>query len=198
MENVEQFAKIEHNFLKLPSLLADACAAIAQISHAELLLFSRFLSSLVGCGGVLHIFANGGLAAEAAHLWTDCHTTERQEPLPRVVVPSCNGALLTMLANDFPPDQAVAQYVARGTEPGDGFMVMSHSGGAGRSTGLVLGTAAAQARGLSTFAITSRSGVALARYADTVVMIGTDGISPPAFEVAVSAYFHAALDEVTT
>ena len=186
------------NSINRASKLLSACAAtINNIQSADVSRLVTLLRYLFEAKSTLYVFANGGLAAEAVHLWTDMFVPSRTAMLPRTIVPAASGPLITMLINDNPPGMATAAYLQRAGELNDGVLIMSHSGGTGKSIDLVNGANVARDRGMRTLAVTTESHNALATASEQVVVIGNPTLPPPVFEVAVAAYLHAALEEMS-
>src|SRR5215510_14244520 len=107
-------------------------------------------------GGKLLICGNGGSAADAQHLATECVVRLEAEraPLPAIALTS-DTSLLTAAGNDYGFETIFARQVAGLGRPGDVFLAISTSG---NSSNVVRAVEEARRRGLSTLGLLGRDG----------------------------------------
>jgi D-sedoheptulose 7-phosphate isomerase len=135
---------------RLHAALADGPAAEA-IERAGALLVS-----VLGGGGQVLAFGNGGSAADAQHFVAELvgrfETTRRGFP---AVALTTDPSIVTAVANDLGFEAVFARQVDALGRPGDLAVGITTSGG---SPNVVRGLEAAKARGLRTIALTGRDG----------------------------------------
>src|SRR5712691_5655128 len=107
-------------------------------------------------GGKLLICGNGGSAADAQHLVTECMVRLEVEraPLPALAL-TTDTSLLTAAGNDHGFETIFARQVAGLGRPGDVLMAISTSG---NSLNVVRAVEAAQQRGLHTLGLLGKDG----------------------------------------
>lgn len=112
------------------------------------------LATRLLAGGRLLAVGNGGSAAEAQHLTAELvgrYSTERR-PLSAICL-HADTSSLTAIANDYGPQEAFARQVRAHARPGDVVMLLSTSG---RSPNVLAAAEAANAIGVTTWALTGR------------------------------------------
>jgi len=107
-------------------------------------------------GGKLLLCGNGGSAADAQHLATECMVRLEVEraPLPALAL-TTNTSLLTAAGNDHGFETIFARQVAGLGRPGDVLLAISTSG---NSLNVVRAVEAAQQRGLHTLGLLGKDG----------------------------------------
>ena len=107
-------------------------------------------------GGKLLICGNGGSAADAQHLATECMVRLEAEriPLPAIAL-TTDTSLLTAAGNDYGFETIFARQVAGLGRPGDVLMAISTSG---NSPNVVRAVEEAHRRGLRTLGLLGRDG----------------------------------------
>ena len=148
---------------RLHAALADGPVA-ADIERAGALLVE-----VVGGGGQVLAFGNGGSAADAQHFVAELvgrfERTRRGWPAVALTVDT---SVLTAVANDFGFDAVFARQVEALGRPGDLAIGITTSG---RSPNVVRGLETAKARGLRTIALTGGDGGAAGRLAEVHVNV---------------------------
>ena len=137
------------------AVLANLDVLAAPCHQAETLILStlRRGGKLLSCG-------NGGSAGDAQHLASELVNRFEgwRRPLPAVAL-SCDGAVLTSIANDLDYEQVFARQVDALGRSGDGLVVFSTSG---NSANVLAAVQVAQERGMWILAFTGRDGGVLA------------------------------------
>ncbi len=135
---------------RLHAALADG-PAVEAIERAGALLVS-----VLGGGGQVLAFGNGGSAADAQHFVAELvgrfETTRRGYP---AVALTTDPSIVTAVANDLGFEAVFARQVEALGRPGDVAVGITTSGD---SPNVVRGLEAASARGLRTIALTGRAG----------------------------------------
>lgn len=148
---------------RLHAALADGPVA-ADIERAGALLVE-----VVGGGGQVLAFGNGGSAADAQHFVAELvgrfERTRRGWP---AVALTADTTVLTAVGNDFGFDAVFARQVEALGRPGDLAIGITTSG---RSPNVVRGLEAAKARGVRTIALTGADGGAAGRLAEVHVNV---------------------------
>ena len=148
---------------RLHAALADGPVA-ADIERAGALLVE-----VVGGGGQVLAFGNGGSAADAQHFVAELvgrfERTRRGWPAVALTVDT---AVLTSVGNDFGFDAVFARQVEALGRPGDLAIGITTSG---RSPNVVRGLETAKARGVRTIALTGGDGGAAGRLAEVHVNV---------------------------
>jgi len=148
---------------RLHAALADGPVA-GDIERAGALLVD-----VVGGGGKVLAFGNGGSAADAQHFVAELvgrfERTRRGWPAVALTVDT---SVLTAVANDFGFDAVFARQVEALGRPGDLAVGITTSG---NSPNVVRGLEAAKARGLRTIALTGGDGGAAGRLAEVHVNV---------------------------
>ena len=152
---------------RLHAALADGPVA-ADIERAGALLVE-----VVGGGGQVLAFGNGGSAADAQHFVAELvgrfERTRRGWP---AVALTADTSVLKAVGNDFGFDAVFARQVEALGRPGDLAIGITTSG---RSPNVVRGLEAAKARGVRTIALTGADGGAAGRLAEVHVNVPETG-----------------------
>jgi D-sedoheptulose 7-phosphate isomerase len=120
-------------------------------------------------GGTLLLCGNGGSAADAQHIATECMVrlhTDRQ-PLPALAL-TTDTSLLTAAGNDYGFDTIFARQVAGLGRPGDVLLALSTSG---NSPNVVRAVDVARQRGLRTLGWLGKGGGCLAKMVDIAFIV---------------------------
>jgi D-sedoheptulose 7-phosphate isomerase len=124
---------------------------------------SRAITQAFAAGGKLLAFGNGGSATDAQHLATELvGRFERERAGLAALALTSDGSVLTSLANDGTFDRVFARQIEALGRPGDVAIGISTSG---NSPNVLAGIEAANARGLTTVALTGRDGGAAGKIA---------------------------------
>jgi D-sedoheptulose 7-phosphate isomerase len=142
------------------------------------LLLEQVAEVLLECqrrGGTIFVFGNGGSAATASHFACDLAKGTRTSSLPtfRVVALNDNVPLLTAWANDTSYDRVFAEQLVALVRPGDLVFAISASG---NSPNVLEAVRVAQLAGVTSVALTGRSGGQLGALADLVIRVPSDSI----------------------
>lgn len=127
------------------------------------------LAGLFADGRRLLVVGNGGSAAQAQHLTAELvgrYRTERG-PLSAICL-HADTSSLTAIANDYGIEEAFARQVRAHGRPGDVLLALSTSG---RSRNVLAAVDAANALGMSTWALTGEASSPLAECAHDVVQV---------------------------
>jgi len=148
---------------RVHAALADGPAAAA-IEQA-----GRLLVDVLGRGGQVLAFGNGGSTADAQHLVAELvGRFERDRRGWPAVALSVDPSIVTAVSNDYGFEQVFARQVEALGRPGDLAVGITTSGA---SPNVVRGLEAAKARGLRTIALTGRDGGAAGRLAEVHVNV---------------------------
>lgn len=130
------------------------------------------LAELMGGGGQLLLFGNGGSAADAQHIATELvgRFYRERRPLPALPL-TTNTSALTAIGNDMDFTEVFARQVAAYGRPGDAVVGISTSGNAAN---VLAGVAEARRMGLWTIGLTGRSGGKLATAVDDAICVPSD------------------------
>jgi D-sedoheptulose 7-phosphate isomerase len=144
-----------------------AAVAAGAIADAAEILIEAFRG-----GYKLLSFGNGGSAADAQHLAAElAGRFEAERPALPALALTTNSSDLTAIGNDYGFDAVFRRLVAAHGRLGDVAVAISTSG---TSANVVAGLREARDRGLSTIALTGRSGGELAPLADVAVIVPSD------------------------
>jgi len=139
--------------------LRDSAALKVQVAETQ----GGIIQAMVECmweslqqGGKLLWCGNGGSAADAQHLATECmvRLEAEREPLPAIAL-TTDTSLLTAAGNDHGFETIFARQVAGLGRPGDVLVAISTSG---NSPNVVRAVEEARRRGLSTLGLLGRDG----------------------------------------
>ena len=114
------------------------------------------ISAALGAGGKLLVFGNGGSAADAQHMAAEfVGRFQRERPAMAAIALTTDSSIVTSLANDYTFDWVFARQIEAIARRGDVALGISTSGG---SPNVLTALEAANARGLTTIALTGRDG----------------------------------------
>lgn len=144
-------------------LLSDL---IAQIGAA-----AQMVTGVLGSGGKVLFFGNGGSAATAEHLAAELvGRFLRERPgLPALAL-TAGSSTITALGNDYGFANLFARQITALGAPGDVAVAMSASG---TSPNVISGVAAARAAGLATIGLSGCGSAELATQVDQAIVIPT-------------------------
>jgi D-sedoheptulose 7-phosphate isomerase len=126
-------------------------------------------------GNTIFLVGNGGSAATASHWACDLAKGTRMGGAPtfRVMPLTDNVPLLTAWGNDTSYDRVFAEQLVSLARPGDLVALISASG---NSPNVLLAAEAAQSLGVTTLALTGRTGGKLRRMVDLALRVPSDSI----------------------
>ena len=131
--------------------------------------WGRRLAAVLVDGGRLLAAGNGGSASQAQHLTAELVGRYRDERPPLSAIALCvEGPAVTAIANDYGIEHLFARQVRGHGRPGDVLVAISTSG---TSANVLAAVDAAQECGLTTWALTGRSGNPLARRCDDALCV---------------------------
>jgi phosphoheptose isomerase len=135
---------------------------------------ARFMAERLRYGGKLLACGNGGSAADAQHLVSECvwRLDEDRDPIPAIAL-TTDGSTLTAIANDWEYAQVFARQVRALGTARDVLVAFSTSG---QSTNVLRAAKQASATGLGVIALTGRGGGALAGLADRWVEVPSKSV----------------------
>ena len=121
------------------------------------------ITAALAAGGKLLVFGNGGSAADAQHLATELvGRFERERAGMAAIALTTDTSVLTSIANDYGFERVFARQIEALGRGGDVAVGISTSG---TSPNVLAGIEAANARGLTTVALTGRDGGSIGRAA---------------------------------
>jgi D-sedoheptulose 7-phosphate isomerase len=163
---------------------AEACAASA--TQAAVI-----IADCLKAGGKLMLCGNGGSAGDAQHIAAEfIATLDHQRPRPglRALALTTDTSFLTAYSNDFGYEGIFARQVETLGDQGDVLVGISTSG---NSKNVCVATSAAKVKGITTIAMTGKTGGALAELADHLIAV-------PAAEIPLIQECHIALGHAIT
>lgn len=152
--------------------LQDSAALKMQIAATQ----ADVIQAMIDCiwerlqqGGKLLLCGNGGSAADAQHLATECmvRLQESRAPLPAVAL-TTDTSLLTAAGNDDGFDTIFARQVAGLGRPGDVLLVLSTSG---NSANVIRAVEEAQRRDIQTLGLLGKDGGKLGSLVDIGLIV---------------------------
>jgi D-sedoheptulose 7-phosphate isomerase len=160
-------------------LLTRLQAAVAESSRLKLqfaaeqgetvVAAARRLAEVLRTGGKLLLFGNGGSAADAQHLAAEfVNRFQVERPPLAALALTTDTSILTAVANDYDFLQIFAKQVQALGRPGDLAWGFSTSG---NSPNVVAGLKKARELGLSTLALSGRSGGPVAQAAELALIV---------------------------
>lgn len=156
--NMERSLEVHARFVEtcLPALIAAADALILAYRSGHKALF----------------FGNGGSAADAQHLAAEFlgRYLREREPLPALAL-STNSSAVTAIGNDYGYDYVFARQLQALAVPGDVAVGISTSGD---SVNVAEAVACARRLGLTTIALTGKSGGRLRGLADILIAVPSE------------------------
>ncbi|MFC5833545.1 D-sedoheptulose-7-phosphate isomerase [Nonomuraea insulae] len=142
------------------------------------------LAKVLGAGGRLLVCGNGGSAAEAQHLTAELVGRYKTERQPYAAIPlHSDSSSFTAIANDFGAEEVFSRQVRAHGRTGDVLLCLSTSG---RSKNILAANQAAQACGLTTWALTGAAPNPLSERAD-------DAVAVPVSDTAIVQEVHLVL-----
>jgi D-sedoheptulose 7-phosphate isomerase len=151
--------------------LAELEAPLAALSAdaARLERWGRRLATVLAGGGRLLAAGNGGSASQAAHLTSELVGRYRDERPPFSAIALCvEGSAVTAIGNDYGVEEIFARQVRGHGRPGDVLVALSTSG---RSANVLAAVDAANACGMSTWALCGRPANPLAERCDDALCV---------------------------
>jgi D-sedoheptulose 7-phosphate isomerase len=123
-------------------------------------------------GGQLLVFGNGGSAADAAHTAAELvGRFQRERHGYRAIALTADPSVVTSIANDYGYERVFARQVEALGRPQDVALAITTSG---ESPNVIAALQAARAAGLTTIALTGRSGGAAGQLADVHVNVPSE------------------------
>jgi D-sedoheptulose 7-phosphate isomerase len=151
----------------LDELVGPLAALHADAPRIEV--WGRRLAAVLTSGGRLLAAGNGGSASQAAHLTSELVGRYRDERPPFSAIALCaESAAVTAIGNDYGIDEVFARQVCGHGRPGDVLVALSTSG---HSANVLAAVAAANERGLVTWALSGRPGNPLAACCDEALCV---------------------------
>ena len=152
--------------------LHDSAALKKQIAATQSDIIQAMIDCIWTClqqGGKLLLCGNGGSAADAQHLATECmvRLQETRAPLPAVAL-TTDTSLLTAAGNDDGFDTIFARQVQGLGQPGDVLLALSTSG---NSTNVIRAVETAQRRAIQTIGLLGKDGGALGALVDISLVV---------------------------
>ncbi|MGA7578682.1 MAG: SIS domain-containing protein [Desulfobaccales bacterium] len=144
---------------------------------------ARRLAEVLRTGGKLLLFGNGGSAADAQHLAAEfVNRFQVERPPLAALALTTDTSILTAVANDYDFLQIFAKQVQALGRPGDLAWGFSTSG---NSPNVVEGLKKARELGLSTLALSGRSGGPVAQAAERALIVPSQ-VTPRIQEVHIT------------
>ncbi len=133
------------------------------------------VSNAIRSGNKLLIFGNGGSAADAQHIATELvgRYLHDRKALPAIAL-TVDSSILTAVANDYGFEEVFARQIEALGSPNDVAMAISTSG---NSSNVLRGLDAARRLGLSTIALSGKTGGKMASLADICICVPS-GVTP--------------------
>ena len=145
------------------------------------------ITAALAAGGKLLVFGNGGSAADAQHLATELvGRFERERAAMAAIALTTDTSVLTSIANDYGFERVFARQIEALGRGGDVALGISTSGS---SPNVLAGIEAANARGLTTVALTGRDGGSIGKAA--AIHINVAGTSTARVQEVHRTVIHA-------
>jgi phosphoheptose isomerase len=145
------------------------------------------ITAALAAGGKLLVFGNGGSAADAQHLATELvGRFERERAGMAAIALTTDTSVLTSIANDYGFERVFARQIEALGRGGDVALGISTSGS---SPNVLAGIEAANARGLTTVALTGRDGGSIGKAA--AIHINVAGTSTARVQEVHRTVIHA-------
>lgn len=156
--------RIEDDFDAHLRVVEAARSVIPELRSA-----AEVIAAALAAGGTCFALGNGGSAADAQHFAAELvgDFAGPGAPLSALAL-TCDGAVLTSIANDRSYDEVFARQLAALARPGDVVVAISTSG---RSRNVVRAAEAATSAGCAVIGLTAGGGGELAAHCDVVVDI---------------------------
>ena len=151
--------------------LAELQAPLAALSAdaPRLELWGRRLATVLLGGGRLLAAGNGGSASQAGHLTSELVGRYRDDRQPFSAIALCSEtSAVTAIGNDYGIEEVFARQVRAHGRPGDVLVALSTSG---RSANVLAAVDAANACGMSTWALCGRPASPLAERCDDALCV---------------------------
>jgi D-sedoheptulose 7-phosphate isomerase len=164
---VGRFGRLPAGHAHLDALMGPLAGLYAQTDRLER--WGRELAGVLGAGGRLLAVGNGGSACQAQHLTSELVGRYRDDRPPFSALALCTEtSALTAIGNDYGIEHLFARQVCGHGRPGDVLVALSTSG---TSPNVLAAVAAAEAAGMTTWALTGRPGNPLAVRADDALCV---------------------------
>jgi D-sedoheptulose 7-phosphate isomerase len=129
------------------------------------------LAQVLGAGGRVLVVGNGGSAAEAQHLTAELVGRYRDDRAPFSALALCtDSSAVTAIGNDYGAAEIFARQVRAHGREGDILVALSTSG---RSPNVLAAVDAAEAAGMTSWALTGPRGNPLAERCDDALCVGS-------------------------
>ena len=152
------------------------------------------ITAALAAGGKLLVFGNGGSAADAQHMASEfVGRFQREREALAAVALTTDTSALTSVANDFTFDWVFARQIEALARTGDVALGISTSGG---SPNVLTALEAANARGVTTIALTGRDGGAVGKAA--AIHVNVDHASTARIQEVHRTVIHAICELVET
>ena len=152
------------------------------------------ISAALGAGGKLLVFGNGGSAADAQHMAAEfVGRFQRERAAMAAIALTTDSSIVTSLANDYTFDWVFARQIEAIARRGDVALGISTSGG---SPNVLTALEAANARGVTTIALTGRDGGAVGKAA--AIHVNVDHASAARIQEVHRTVIHAICELVET
>jgi D-sedoheptulose 7-phosphate isomerase len=152
----------------------DSLAVALGALYAEAARLDRWgcrLAHVLSGGGRVLVAGNGGSAAEAQHLTAEIVGRYRDDRPPFSAIALCaEGSAVTAIGNDYGAEEVFARQVRAHGRTGDILVVLSTSG---RSPNVLAAADAAEAAGMTSWALTGPRGNPLAERCDDALCVGS-------------------------
>lgn len=182
--------RIHQHLLASADVKTQSAAACADISAAV----ASIIAGSFEKGGKLMLCGNGGSAGDAQHIAAEfVATLDHNRPRPGLpaLALTTDSSFLTAYSNDFGYDGIFARQVETLGQSGDVLIGISTSGNSGNVCAAFV---AAKEKGITTIALTGRSGGKMAGLADHLIAVPAD--ATPLIQETHIALGHAITAEV--
>lgn len=143
-----------------------------ELRGEDLLRAADRLARVLGGGGKVLLFGNGGSAADAQHVAAELvGRFRRNRPGLAAIALTADPSTLTSVANDLGFEAVFARQVEALGRPGDAALAISTSGS---SPNIVAGLRAAREKGLVTLALLGRDGGRARELADHAIVVSAE------------------------
>lgn len=165
------------------SHLQHVADSLSGVSDQDVARISLALVAIAQRGGIVYVIGNGGSATLASHAATDAAKTAHAGAGPALVSLADNGALMTMIANDYGFEFVFSYQLENLLRPIDGVFIIS---GSGQSRNVVRAADVARMRGITVLALLGFNGGAVEPLSDVAIVV-------PSFDYAVIEDAHHAI-----
>lgn len=165
-----------------------------EVMQAPVVEAATAITAALEAGGKLLVFGNGGSAADAQHMAAEfVGHFQRERAAMAAIALTADTSVVTSLANDYTFDWVFARQIEAIARTGDVALGISTSGG---SPNVLTALEAANARGLTTIALTGRDGGAIGKAA--AIHINVDHASTARIQEVHRTVIHAICELVET